>query len=155
MSDPKYNFQYCPKAVLFSEDWQKVLLAKRYGEADYDGTFSFIGGKMETTDESILAALKREKDEEIGASARVRVHLRNMQNILFRKKDGSAMIVPHYLAQYIGGDIHLNTEEYSEYAWVPVDELESFEPKIANIPDFVTWANQLRVSLQLEDFDEI
>jgi 8-oxo-dGTP pyrophosphatase MutT (NUDIX family) len=155
MSDPKYNFQYCLKAVLFSEDWQKVLLAKRYGEADYDGTFSFIGGKMETTDESIVAAIKREKDEEIGETARVRVHLQSMNNVLFRKKDGSAMIVPHYIAQYLGGDIKLNAEEYSEYAWVPIEELATFEPKIANIPEFVAWASQLRQNLKPEDFTEI
>lgn len=155
MSDPKYNFQYCQKIILFSEDWQSVFLAKRYGEADYDGTFSFIGGKMETTDESIAAGLKREKDEEIGESARVRVYMDATRNLLFRKKDGSVMILPHYTAQYVDGEIKLNAEEYSEYAWVPVTELADFEPKIANIPELVAWAGELRASLKPEDFTEI
>ena len=39
-----YNFQYCQKIVVLSKDKNKVLLCKRKGEADYDGTFSFIGG---------------------------------------------------------------------------------------------------------------
>ena len=62
----QYNFQYCQKIVVLSKDRTKVLLCKRKGEADYDGIFSFIGGKMETTDISIIEGLKREKDEETG-----------------------------------------------------------------------------------------
>jgi len=132
-------FQYCPKLVVFSEDWSSVLLACRYGEADYDGTFSFIGGKMETSDADIAAALKREKTEEIGANARVTAYIDACNDLLFRKKDGTAMIVPHFAARYTGGDIRLNPEEYSEFRWVAVGELESLEPKIANIPDFAGW----------------
>lgn len=155
MSDPKYNFQYCQKLVLFSEDWQKVFLAKRQGEADYDGTYSFICGKMETTDESIVAGLKREKDEEVGEAFRVRVYLGATNNVLYRKKDGNAMILPHYVAQYVGGDVALNHDEYADYAWVPVDELAAFSPKVENIPDSVAWASRLRQMLQPEDFTEI
>jgi ADP-ribose pyrophosphatase YjhB (NUDIX family) len=47
-------FQYCQKIVVYSQDGQKVLLCKRKGEADFDGTFSFIGGKMERSDGGIL-----------------------------------------------------------------------------------------------------
>lgn len=54
------HFQYCQKLVVLSQDLDKVLLARRKGEADYDGVFSFIGGKMEMTDESLLAGMKRE-----------------------------------------------------------------------------------------------
>lgn len=41
-------------------------MAKRKGKNDYDGTYSFVGGKMETSDNGILEGLKREKNEEIG-----------------------------------------------------------------------------------------
>ena len=56
MTASRYNFQYCQKLVLFSEDWQTVLFAKRRDEADYNGIFSFIGGKMDASDRSIVAA---------------------------------------------------------------------------------------------------
>ena len=59
-------FQYCQKIVIFSKDGTSVLLAKRRGEADYDGVFSFIGGKLESTDGGLVQGLQREKDEEIG-----------------------------------------------------------------------------------------
>lgn len=81
-------FQYCQKLVILSPDMQNVLLAKRKDEADYNGIYTFIGGKMETTDESILAGMKREKDEEIGNAAVVRVLPDETYNLLFRKKDG-------------------------------------------------------------------
>jgi 8-oxo-dGTP pyrophosphatase MutT (NUDIX family) len=131
----KYAFQYCPKLVVLSEDLTKVLLCKRKGEADYDGTFSFIGGKLEVNDGSIAEGIKREKDEEVGETFQLNLYDTFSLDILFRKKDGSSMIVPHYLALHTSGDITLNTEEYSEYKWVPIEELETFEPKIKNIPE--------------------
>lgn len=132
-------FQYCQKLIVLSEDKTKVLLAKRKGEADYDGVYSFIGGKMETTDETILSGMKREKDEEIGVNARVNVLPHETYNLLFRKKDGNTMILPHIAGVYTSGDIDLN-EEYSDYQWVPVANLSQFEPKIENIPELTQWA---------------
>lgn len=130
-------------------------MARRKGEADYDGTFSFIGGKMETADESIVTGLKREKDEEIGSSAKVRICPTISLNVLFRKKDGSSMILPHYIADFVGGEIELNTDEYSEYAWVKLAELEDLEPKIENIPNVIAWAQRQRTILRPEDFVSI
>jgi ADP-ribose pyrophosphatase YjhB (NUDIX family) len=132
-------FQYCQKLIVLSEDRSKVLLAKRKGEADYDGVYSFIGGKMETTDETILVGMKREKDEEIGMRAKVNILPNETYNLLFRKKDGNAMILPHIACVYLSGDIDLS-EEYSEYQWVPVASLNEFEPKIENIPELTQWA---------------
>lgn len=144
MSATKYDFQYCQKLVVFSVDWGSVLLARRRDEADYDGTFAFIGGKMETDDASIVAGLRREKDEEIGRLARLRVYIGATNNVLYRKNDGSSMILPHYLAQFAGGDIEPNDEEYSELRWVSLGDLVRFEPKIENIPNMVNWALVLK-----------
>lgn len=146
-------FQYCQKLIVLSGDKSKVLLAKRKGEADYDGVYSFIGGKMETTDESILAGMKREKDEEIGRDTKLAVLPTETYNLLFRKKDGNSMILPHIPGVFISGDINLN-EEYSDYKWVPIAELNDFEPKIDNIPELTNWAlNKLTIPSQ--DFVEI
>src|SRR5260221_8076516 len=155
MSDQQYGFQYCQKMIVFSEDWARVLLARRQGEADYDGTFSFIGGKMETSDKSIVAGLQREKNEEIGSTAKVQVYLPATNNVLFRKKDGNSMILPHYLAQFVGGTITLNPGEYSEFRWIPIAEIASLEPKVENIPEMVAWAFALREHIALADFVEI
>jgi 8-oxo-dGTP pyrophosphatase MutT (NUDIX family) len=148
-------FQYIQKLVIFSADQKNVLLAKRKGEADYDGTFSFIGGKMETTDDSLVAGMKREKDEEIGAGTKVRVLPNESYNVRFPKKDGSISICPHIAAVFISGDIALNTDEYSEYRWVALDELKAFEPKIQNIPHISAWAHAKLAAARSEDFVEI
>jgi len=132
----KHSFQYCQKIVVFSSDVSKVLLCKRQGEADHDGEFSFIGGKMETSDASIVEGLKREKDEEVGEGFKIKLYPTFSTNRYVVKKDGSSMVLPHYYAVYVSGDIELN-EEYSEFKWVPLTELNDFEPKIAKIPAVV------------------
>jgi len=139
MQQPELFFQYCQKLVILSADKQAVLLAKRKGEADYDGIYSFIGGKMETTDATLVAGMKREKDEEIGASAVVKLLPHESYNNFFRKKDGSSMVLPHIACVFVSGKIELN-EEYSDYKWVPLADLENFEPKIENITTITQWA---------------
>ncbi|NOZ43774.1 MAG: NUDIX domain-containing protein [bacterium] len=91
---------------------------------------------METSDIDIIAGLQREKDEEVGINFKIKLSPVFTTNAFFRKKDGNVMILPHYLAIHDSGDIELN-EEYSEYKWVLIDELDDFEPKIPNITETV------------------
>lgn len=155
MQDPTL-FQYCPKFIMFSEDRQSVLLARRAGEADYDGVFGFIGGKSEVTDGDLVTALRREKDEEIGETARVNVAWRtSCYQVWFTKKSGHSMIIPHHIAVFVGGDIKLNPAEYAEYRWVPIAGLDAFEPKIPNVPDAVRAATRMLPIVAAEDFTEI
>lgn len=127
-----YNFEYCQKIVLFRNNFSEVLLAKRKNENDFNGIYSFIGGKMETTDDSIIAGLQREKNEEIGAAVKIKIFLDYSVNHFYVKKSGASMILPHYPAVYQSGEIVLN-DEYSDYQWVKINELENFEPKIFTI----------------------
>ena len=150
---PNTLFQYCPKLIVLSDDRTKVLLAKRKGEADYNDTYTFIGGKMETTDKSILAGIKREKNEEIGVSAKLRILPNEAYTLLFQKKDGHSMVIPHIASIYMSGDIQLS-DEYSDYRWVSIIELATFEPKIENIPQLTQWAIQ-KLSAPNQDFVEI
>jgi ADP-ribose pyrophosphatase YjhB (NUDIX family) len=147
----KYCFQYCQKIVIFSKDKKKVLLCKRKGEADYDGTFSFIGGKMETNDKSIVDGLMREKNEEVGEDFKIKLFPTFTQNVLFRKSDGNSMILPHYLAIYANGKIKLSGE-YSEYKWIEVDILATFEPKIPNVDLMVKFADRLNKIAEDDEF---
>ena len=144
-------FQYCPKLVVFNETLDRVLLAKRKGEQDYDGTFSFIGGKIETSDGGIIEGIKREKTEEIGSKAKIQIAAMPVFNAYFQKKDGSSMILPHHICKFLNGPIELN-EEYSEYKWVSLDDLKDFGPKIDTIDPAVDWAKRFISQLQKEDF---
>jgi ADP-ribose pyrophosphatase YjhB (NUDIX family) len=130
--DKKYAFANCQKIVLFRNDNKEVLLAKRRGENDYDGVYSFVGGKMEITDEGIVEGLRREKNEEIGENIRIKIWpIFNTMNY-FIKKDGTNMVLPHYYARYESGEVELN-EEYSDYKWVEVEKIAEFEPKVSTI----------------------
>lgn len=147
------HFQYCQKLVIVSEDMNKVLLARRKGEADYDGTYSFIGGKMETSDASILAGVKREKDEEIGSQAKIKILPNETYNTFYRKIDGNSMILPHIAGIYVSGNIILS-DEYSDYKWVAIEDLVKFEPKIENITQLTHWAIN-KLTHNTDEFIEI
>ena len=146
-----YHFQYCQKIVVFSKDKTQVLLCKRKGEADLNGVFSCIGGKMETTDPSILEGLQREKKEEVGGDFKIKLYPTYSHNLLFHKKDGNAMILPYYMAIYESGEVKLN-DEYSEYRWVNLDELEAFEPKVDCIPEEVRLLRRLEAIQEEGEF---
>lgn len=146
-----YSFQYCQKVVLFSKDGLSVFLARRKGEADYDGVYSFVGGKMETNDGGLIAGLQREKNEEIGTDIKIKICPTVSYNTYFTKKDGSAMVLPHYIAVHESGEVVLN-EEYSDYMWVTLTELSTFGPKISNIDPITAWAVRIKTVLNAEDF---
>ena len=129
----------------------EVLLARRVGEADYDQTYAFIGGKMEITDKDIIEGLRREKTEEIGTKAKVSICPYVSYNIPYVKKSGQHMILPHYYANYLGGEITLN-EEYDDFQWVPLTRLEKFSPRIENIPEMIPWVLKLKTALKPTDF---
>lgn len=130
-------FQFCQKIVLFSEDEKKVLLCKRFNEKDYDGIYSFIGGKMETTDKSFIEGLKREKNEEIGSGCNIIIYPQLSTQEYFQKNNGLYSILPHYYAIYKNGVINLNNE-YSDYKWININKLKEFEPKIKSIERVVS-----------------
>lgn len=143
-------FQYCPKLAVLNRAGTEVLLCRRKGEQDYDGVFSLIGGKMEHGDDSIIAALHREMSEEVGVDFKVDVLPYPSIDVFFVKKDGNRMILPHFLAYHISGDIVLNNE-YSEYAWVRLNHLSEFEPKIPNISWIVSSLARLRSTVADSD----
>lgn len=147
-------FQYCQKIVLFDKDLSKVFLAKRRNEKDFDGVFSFIGGKMETTDSDFLTGLRREKNEEIGSTAKIRIYPLASYNAIYTKRDGSRMILPHYIALFDSGKIQLN-EEYSESKWIRLEDLDSFEPKIETIEEATLWAKDFYKKIDNKNFEII
>lgn len=151
-SKAKYCFQNCQKLVIFSMDESAVLLAKRKGENDFDGVYSFVGGKMETTDESIIAGMQREKNEEVGSDFKIKLYPVFNTVVYFLKKDGSSMILPHYYCQHVSGEIELNNEEYSDCQWVPLDKLENFESKIGTMPGVVEKLLRLKQLMKEEEF---
>lgn len=148
----KTLFQVCQKIVIFRNNDSEILLARRHGEADLKGIFSFVGGKIETADGSIIAGLKREKDEELGVDFKIAIHPALNELFYYSKKDGNQMVLPHYYAEYRSGEIELNLGEYSEYRWVKLTELNNFEPKIQTINKVVADLLKIRPIMEKNEF---
>ncbi len=148
----KYSFQNCQKIVVFKDNNTKVLLAKRQGENDFDGIYSFIGGKMETTDNSIIEGIQREKNEEMGTNFKIKLYPNFNSMVSFIKKDGNYMVLPHYYAQFLSGKIKLNNKEYTDFKWIPINELKKFEPKIPSVFPIVQKILKLIPIIQDNDF---
>ncbi|MFH1511359.1 MAG: hypothetical protein ABIF10_06720 [Candidatus Woesearchaeota archaeon] len=71
----KYFHFFVGKLAVFRRSngkWQ-VLVARRKGEKEYDDTYSFIGGRKESSDSLIIDNLGREKTEELGSGVRIRL----------------------------------------------------------------------------------
>lgn len=123
------------------------MLCKRKWENDYDGVYSFIGWKMERTDNGLLSWLQREKNEEIWSDIRILIYPDYCTNVYFEKKDGNAMVLPHYYAEYIEWTINLN-EEYSDFKWVQINQMGTFQPIIPWIPDLIDKILKLKSTLK-------
>lgn len=149
MSD--LHFQYCPKIIVFSADKQSVLLARRANEVDYNDLYTFIGGKTQNSDGSLLAGLKREKEEEIGKAVKLKIcWLMSCYQVWYVKKDGNYMVLPHHVAVYQGGDIKLNPDEYADYKWVKVKDIDKYD-QVFSTP--LATRNALRLLSVLNDDD--
>jgi ADP-ribose pyrophosphatase YjhB (NUDIX family) len=152
----QYLFMYCQKLIVFSADRKSVLFARRKDEADFDQYWSLIGGKLEVTDGGILPGIKREKDEEVGERFHIKVAPQfSCYNVHYQKKDGTHMILPHYIAMHIAGEVRLNEREYSEYKWVSLDEVEAFGPKVNNTSEVIKNALKVLPVLTEDDFVEM
>lgn len=136
---------------MFSADRRSVLLCRRANEVDYDGVYSFIGGKMETTDLSTVDALRREKDEEVGANFKIKAAISFTVNCMYTKLDQNIMILPHYYAQHLSGELELS-REYSGCRWVELSDLAGFEPKVENVFDIATELLRLTPIFKESDF---
>jgi len=148
------HFQYCPKLAVFDRAGASVLLCRRKGEQDYDGVFSLIGGKMEHKDASISAAIRREKDEEVGPGFVVQLLLTLSVDVFFAKVDGNRMILPHYYARHVQGELALS-DEYSEFKWVPMDDLPHFSPMIENVRWIAPLLQRVAVQARTDEFVEL
>lgn len=99
----------------------KVLLNK-HGE---DSFYKFCGGRVESFEENLDNAAKREVKEEMGIDIKI---INSVPYIMHAKKPGQEdvdVILVHYLAERVG-DIEPGAD-IREWNWVAIEELESNE----------------------------
>jgi len=114
--------QRYPKIVMFSDDFTKILLAKRKNGNTASKAYTFIGKDSSPEESDVMQELKRKKREELGTECFVRLFVDGSAEV-DDKQDGK--VVPHsyHLGIFMGGTIKLDPA-YSDYSWIRLEELE-------------------------------
>ncbi|MEM7705744.1 MAG: NUDIX hydrolase [Pseudomonadota bacterium] len=124
----------CPKLCLLNPASKEFLLCKRKGEADFDRTYSFPGGKTELSDESIEAGIQRELAEELGSVFAYELSSQLCFLVEYVRSDSKHMTLPHFFGVASKEQhIDLNAEEYNDYAWTRIEDMAKISV-IKNVP---------------------
>jgi len=114
-------------AALIKKDGE-VLIAKRTtGNVEVIGKWEFPGGKVEAG-ETEEQAIEREIKEEFDLVIKAEKFLINNEC----KYPNKNIDLRLYLCKYISGDFKLH--DHSEYKWVEVNQLLTYDLALADIP---------------------
>jgi 8-oxo-dGTP pyrophosphatase MutT (NUDIX family) len=130
---------------------RKFLIIKRSAEKKrFPNLWTVPGGKLETSDYTSLPkdtsdywynvlekTLAREVMEEVGLEVKNVQYLTSLATV---HGDGAPSLVISCLADYASGEIQLQEEEASDFAWVSLEEAKSYE-LIDGIYDELTMAD--------------
>lgn len=106
--------------AVFNEDESSILLAKKPGESKY----RFIGGFVDTKDESLEHAARREFSEEAGGEISITSYIGSFRIDDWRyRSERDKIMTTLFKAKYIFG--HLSpSDDVVEIAWIKVDDLK-------------------------------
>ena len=139
-------------AIIYQDD--QYLITKRSEDEDrFPGKWTVPGGKLETDDYVPLKkdtdihwynvlekVLKREVDEEVGVEIEKIEYVTSLSMV---HEDGAPSLIVSCMAAYAGGEITLDEDEMSEFAWVTVDEAADYD-LISGIYDEIVMADKQR-----------
>lgn len=150
--DPR--FEVSVTAIIrheFSFDAQpRYLITKRSANKKrFPNLWTVPGGHVESMDAETLvnrdgvaygaleAAVKREVSEETGLA------IHNLRYVTSMTLDGGKVLVISMLADFLGGTVTLDPSEADDFAWVTVQEAESYD-LIDGILDELKLADKIR-----------
>jgi 8-oxo-dGTP pyrophosphatase MutT (NUDIX family) len=104
------------------KDGRYLIIRRGAEESHAAGKFSLVGGKVEHSDATMEAALRREVLEEVGLQ--VAPELVYIESTTFATADGDPVVNVVFLCNYIGGRAKIrNRAEVSELHWLTASEL--------------------------------
>lgn len=139
-------------AIVYQED--EYLITKRSEDEDrFPGKWTVPGGKLETDDYTsfekdtdihwynvLEQVLEREVKEEAGIDI---AKIEYVTSLSMVHDDGAPSLIVSCMAEYAGGDIDLDEDEMSDYAWVTAEKAEDYD-LIAGIYDEIVMADKQR-----------
>lgn len=158
MAENQYLHEVAITAIIVKDG--KYLIARRApGKKRFPNMWTVPGGKLETKDYLDLPkdtehywynvlerTLKREVMEEVGIEIK---NIEYVTSLAMVHADQNPSLVISCLADYAAGEVTLQKEELSEYAWVSLEEAKGYE-LLDGILDELVMAENLRKGKKTE-----
>ncbi len=132
--------QYLHEVVITAiivKDGKYLITRRSPNKKRFPGMWTVPGGKMETSDYLQLPkdtehywynvleqTLRREVKEEVGIEIENIEYVTSLATI---HADGSPSLVISCMADYVAGEIILQTEESDQFAWVSLEEAKNYQ----------------------------
>ncbi len=114
------------KALIKNKDSFLILKTADSDQNNNLSGWETPGGRLEVGEE-IVNGLKREIKEETGLSVKIFFPF-NAFSANVGKEDSIVGI--NYLAEYIGGEIRIDTNEHSRYQWINISDIRKLKDSI-------------------------
>src|SRR3989344_1373602 len=136
-------FYFVANVVVYREKDRRCLILKRdKREKVHPGKYGVVGGKLEWNDlnlknptrtngdvfdfeNAVEELLKREANEEAGVEIQDKLHYIN--SVAFVRPDGIPVVLVKFAAKYKSGDVVLEKEAFTDFAWVNEEEIENYD----------------------------
>ena len=136
-------FYFVANVVVFRKSDKRCLILKRHlREKVHPGKYAVPGGKLEWKnldltkptringevldfENAIEDLLKREVFEEAGIE--IQKNLTYLNSVAFVRPDGIPVVLVKFAAKYASGDVKLEQDSFTDYAWVNQEEVKSYD----------------------------
>lgn len=140
---PNKLFYFVANVVVFRASDNRCLILKRSAqEKVHPSRYCVPGGKLEWSDldinkptringevldyqDAVESLLVRETFEEAGI--RIEKDLKYINSVAFIRPDGIPVVLVKFAAKYLAGEIKLEPDSFSDYAWVNQDEVVNYQ----------------------------
>lgn len=151
MPDNKYLHEVVVTAIIV-KDGRFLITRRSLSKKRFPGKWTVPGGKLETADYLSLPkdtkfywynvleqVLQREVKEEVGVEIKNIKYLTSLATV---HEDGNPSLVISCLADYLSGEVKLQSEETDQFTWVDLAKAKNYE-LIDGIYDELIMADRL------------
>lgn len=103
---------------------QYLILKRSDKEIAFPSKWTVPGGKVESGD-GIKKTLKKEFLEETGLEIKDKISFLGEYD--FTRPDGYHVIGIGFVCEYESGEVKMDEQDFTEYAWMSLDELDNFD----------------------------
>ena len=135
-------FYFVANVVVCRDDGRCLILKRSEREKVHPGKYAVPGGKLEWKDldlgkatrmngevidfeNSVEELIKREVYEEAGIG--IHGELKYINSVSFVRPDGIPVVLVKFAAKYKNGEVKLEEDGFSDFAWVNGEEVDDYD----------------------------